>query len=277
MFNNIVNPETALNNFIARPNSYPFRRILWKIWYNLFASNFGNIKIAFINYGFADLKPDTKQLELSSDQEKERYCIQLYHHVASAVSLSGLDVLEIGCGRGGGSAYIARRLHPKTMTGVDFSKSNIAFCQMNHFLPHLNFCLGDAESLPLDDCSFDAIVNIESSHCYGSTQQFFNEAFRVLRPSGYFLFSDFRSKEEVSTTTNQLKKSGFKIRNLENITANVLKSMDLENERKLAIINQDIPKYLHLVANWFAGCQGTPVYEAFKNGDLQYLCYVLQK
>jgi ubiquinone/menaquinone biosynthesis C-methylase UbiE len=278
MLNSLVaRPVNILNNFIARPNDYPFRRFLWKTWYNLFASNFGNIKIAFLNYGYTDLQPDAKQLELSSYEEKERYCIQLYHHVANAISLFGLDVLEVGCGRGGGSSYITRYLHPRTMTGIDISESNISFCQKYHSVPKLTFRVGDAESLPFDDCSFDTIVNVESSHCYGSMERFFTQVFRVLRPNGHFLFADFRPKDAIDKTTKLLEASGFKILKSEIITPNILKAMDLENERKLAIINQDIPKHLHIVANWFAGCQGTPVYEAFKNRNLEYLCYVLQK
>jgi ubiquinone/menaquinone biosynthesis C-methylase UbiE len=266
-----------LNNFLARPNDFPFRRLLWKTWYNTFASQFANVQIAFMNYGYADSETDGKQLELFVNEQKERYCAQLYHHVANAIPLSGLDVLEVGCGRGGGSSFISRYLHPKTMTGVDFSENNIAFCQQSHFVPQLNFRIGDAELLPFPDSSFDVVVNIESSHCYGSIERFFAEAFRVIRPDGYFLFSDFRGKEAIETTTKLLQSSGFKVIKLEKITANILKAMDLENERKQTIIKQNIPKYLHGLANWFAGCQGTPVYEAFKKGDLEYLCYVLQK
>lgn len=107
MLNNLIStPENILNNFIARPNYYPLRRWFWKIWYNRFASNFSNIKITFINYGYADLEPDAKKLELSNYEEEERYCIQLYHHVANPISLAGLDVLEVGCGRGGGFLHI---------------------------------------------------------------------------------------------------------------------------------------------------------------------------
>ncbi|BAZ42844.1 hypothetical protein NIES4101_88140 [Calothrix sp. NIES-4101] len=59
------------------------------------------MKIAFLNYGYVDLNPNTKLLELSDSEQSELYCAQLYHHIASYISLNGLDVLEVGCGRGG--------------------------------------------------------------------------------------------------------------------------------------------------------------------------------
>jgi ubiquinone/menaquinone biosynthesis C-methylase UbiE len=266
-----------LNSFIARPNNYPFRRFFWRNFYNAFASKYAEIDIVFMNYGYLDLSPNAEQLRLNIADEEERYCLQLYHHVAGAVSLEGLDVLEVGCGRGGGASYIKRYLKPKTMTGVDFSRRNIEFCQNHHFVSQLNFTLGDAESLPFNDSLFDAVVNVESSHCYGSCERFFAEVFRVLRPNGNFLFTDFRPKEVVDKTTQQLIDAGFKIIKAEKITPNVLKSMDLQNDRKLKIINQSIPKYLHIFANWFAASAGTPVYEALKDGTLEYVSYTLQK
>ncbi|BAZ42845.1 hypothetical protein NIES4101_88150 [Calothrix sp. NIES-4101] len=130
------------------------------------------------------------------------------------------------------------------MTGVDLSASNIAFCQKQHIVPQLNFCIGDAECLQFADYSFDAVVNVESSHCYASIENFFAEVFRVLRPNGHFLFTDFRPKADINKIQKLLENSGFKILKSEKITGNVMKAMDIENERKLTIINENVPKYL---------------------------------
>jgi SAM-dependent methyltransferase len=43
----------------------------------------------------------------------------------------------------------------------------------------------------------DAVVNIESSHCYESMDTFLSEACRVLRPGGRFFFADLRKYEGV--------------------------------------------------------------------------------
>lgn len=266
-----------LKQFLIYLVNSPVKKNIWKIWYNSLTSNFVNLKITFLNYGYADLNSHAKQLDLRDSEQNEVYCAQLYHHVASFIPLNGLDVVEIGCGRGGGSSYIQRYLHPQTMTGVDLSESNIRFCQKQHILPHLNFCVGDAESLEFSDCSFDAVVNVESSHCYASIENFFAEAFRIIRPNGHFLFADFRPKAEINNIKKQLESSGFKILKSETITENVIQAMDIDNERKITIIRQNFPKYLQQLVTWVAGCQGTPIYEAFKNGDAEYFYYVLQK
>lgn len=266
-----------LKQFLSYLVESPLKKNIWKIWYNSLTSNFVNMKITFLNYGYVDLNSDAKQLELKDSEQNEVYCAQLYHHIASFIPLNGLDVLEVGCGRGGGCSYIQRYLNPQTMTGVDLSESNINFCKKQHIVPHLNFFVGDAESLQFSEDSFDAVVNVESSHCYTSIEKFFGEVFRVLRPNGHFLFTDFRQTADINDIKNKLESSGFKILKSEIITENVIKAMDIENERKIAIIKENLPNYLQSLATWFAGCQGTPIYQGFKNQQMEYFYYVLQK
>lgn len=266
-----------LEKLIARPNNFPFRRFIWKHWYNHLASSYKKMNINLMNYGYVNQDINAPKLELDNCDEKERYCIQLYHHVASAISLIGLDVLEVGCGRGGGASYVKRYLKPRSLTGIDFSQNNINFCRQKHQLPSLNFELGDAESLQFADNSFDAVINVESSHCYQQTDKFFAEVHRVLRDDGYFLFTDFRPKEAVEATQKQLRKAGFALVKEENITANVYASMALENQRKIDIINAQVPKIFRGLAGYFAAAKGTPMYEGLKSRELEYLYYVLKK
>ena len=76
-------------------------------WYQMLVVLDREREISFMNYGYADIDPGAKQLHLSDSGDKNRFCSQLYHHVAGAVDLSGKDVVEVGSGRGGGASYIA--------------------------------------------------------------------------------------------------------------------------------------------------------------------------
>jgi ubiquinone/menaquinone biosynthesis C-methylase UbiE len=266
-----------LDKLIARPNNFPFRKIIWKLWYNHMASKYESINIKLMNYGYVDRDINAKQLELDNYDEAERYCLQLYHHVASAIPLAGLNVLEVGCGRGGGASYVMRYLQPNSLIGVDFSQSNINFCRQKYQLPGLKFELGDAEALQFPDNSFDAVINVESSHCYRHTDKFFAEVNRVLRPNGYFLFTDFRPKEAVEDTHKELLQADFSLLKVEKITDNVFASMELEHQRKIEIIDQKVPRIFRWLAGYFAAAKGTPMYEALRTKELEYLCYALRK
>jgi len=247
------------------------RRIVVQRWYQHSSGNYRDKDWTFMNWGFVDLDSKASRLELDPSLEAERYSIQLYHHVASAVDIKGKDVLEVGSGRGGGAAYIQRYLQSRTMTGVDFSANLVDFSQATHTAEGLIFIAGDAESLPFDDHSFDVVINVESSHTYGSMETFLGEVTRVLRPNGYFLFADVRPKESVHTLRCQLQDSGLHILDEKDISQNVLKALETDTGRKYTLIKAKVRQVIAKSIKNFAGMRG------LSSGETQYLSVVMQK
>ena len=254
-----------------------FKTSVWRRWYQFLAGRHPREDWSFMNYGYAPLDPQTERLALDDADEPDRCCIQLYHHVASAVDLHGLKVLEVGSGRGGGSCYIKRYLKPERMVGVDFSEKAVVFSNKNCSVEGLSFTTGDAESLPFDDNSFDVVVNVESSHCYGSMDAFLAQVKRVLRQGGYFLYADLRGKENVDTLHERLRRSGMKIIQETNITPNVVEGLNLDDERRMTLIRESTHKLLSRLFRQFAGVKGSKIYEGFRTGSMVYLSFVLQK
>lgn len=252
-------------------------RLIRRQWYQFLAGYYQREDWSFMNYGYAPLDPQTEKLNLGDDDEPNRYCVQLYHHVANVVNLRDLNVLEVSSGRGGGSHYIKRYLEPKTMVGVDFSEKAVAFCNKSYFVEGLSFVTADAEFLPFEDNSFDVIVNVESSHCYGSMDAFLMQVKRILRQGGYFLYADFRGKDKIDTLYKQLRRSGMTLIKETNIIPNVIEALNLDNERKMVLIQKSIPKLLLKLFQEFAGVKGSKIYECFRTGGVIYLSFVLQK
>ena len=165
-----------------------------KGWYQFLSLMDRRACMTFMNYGYAPTDPSAPRLRLEPGEAKDRFCIQLYHRVAAAVDLRGKDVLEVGSGRGGGAAFVARHHGPLAVTGVDFARNAVNFCRRRHRHDALTFTRGDAERLPFPDASFDAVLNVESSHCYPDVPRFLREVRRVLRPGGALLFADMGSR-----------------------------------------------------------------------------------
>ena len=254
------------------------KRSGWRFLYQYLASKNREADWAFMNYGFVELDPRAKPLVLLPRDEQDRYCIQLYYHVAGAVDLRGLDVLEVGSGRGGGCSFIRRYLQPRSVTGVDISEKAVGLCNGHHAGPGLAFFQGDAESLPLPDGAFDAVVNVESSHCYGSMPRFLSEVCRVLRPNGYFLFADLRPMNEVARLRDDLRASTLQVLKEETITHGVLAALDRDSDRKQTLIRQKAPRWLFRGSfQQFAGIKGSRAYEDFRSGRAEYLSFVLRK
>jgi ubiquinone/menaquinone biosynthesis C-methylase UbiE len=107
--------------------------------------------------------------------------------------------------------------------------------------------------------------------------RFLGEVYRVLRPHGYFLFADHRSPEKVETLREQLRNSHLELLKEERINANVLKALDFDNERKLRLIQQKVPKLLNKSFQEFAGIRGTGLYEDLRTGALEYRSFILRK
>ena len=230
-----------------------------------------------MNYGYASLDGSEAPLVLLPTDEPNRYAIQLYHCVARAVELLAQEVLEVGCGRGGGASFIKRYHHPRHVTGVDVSTRAIRFCQRTQHIDGLTFVQGDAEALPFEDDCFDAVINVESSHCYGSMPTFLREVKRVLRPGGHFLFADLRASEDCDFLHAQFTKTGMSIRETQDITANVLEALRQDSERKLELIQRSVNKRFVGAFRQFAAIKGSAVFAGFENGTTRYLRYLLQK
>jgi ubiquinone/menaquinone biosynthesis C-methylase UbiE len=250
---------------------------LWKIWYQFISYRYQWVDWTFMNYGYADLDSNQSPLALQPADEPDRCYIQLYHHIVGALDLLQAKVLEVGSGRGGGCSYIARYLQPASVCGVDYSKTAIAFSQRVHQATALIFLQGDASSLPFDSNTFDIVINVESSHCYPSMEQFLNEAFRVLRPGGHFLWADIHASDMIDCSRKQFEQTGFTLLCEEDITPNVVRALDLTSERKMELIRQHVPRFLIEPFAAFAGVPGTRIYEEFRFGKATYLYRLLRK
>lgn len=229
-----------------------------------------------MNYGYIP-PADALPLSLDADDEPDRYCIQLYHFVAGACDLAGKHVVEVGSGRGGGASFIKRYLRPAALTGVDFSARAVEFCRHRYRVDGLSFHEGNAEALPCEDDSIDAIVNIESSHCYGSMPAFLGEVRRVLKPGGVFLYADLHAGANVDEWRAQLLDSGLRLATETDITPNVLAALDLDHDRKSALIRRLIPGPLLNSFGNFAGLRGSSIYEGFRTGRLTYRAFRMEK
>ena len=229
-----------------------------------------------MNYGYAPLEP-APALQLEAPDEPDRLCIQLYQHALGAVVLREKDVLEVGSGRGGGASYVSRYLRPLSLTGLDLSQQAVDLCNRHRKAPGLAFTCGDAQALPFPDSSFDAVLNIESSHCYPSMGRFLSEVHRVLRPGGSFLFADLRSCDGLDALHRQFEASPLNLEHEDDITANVLTALRVDNDRKLQLIQDLIPGPFRRPFAAFAGIEGTTNYVGFENGKLRYVSAHLTK
>jgi fatty-acid O-methyltransferase len=150
----------------------------------------------------------------------------LYINLIKDFDTKNKSLLDIGCGRGGGVDLFNQNLSFSRVVGLDLNPQNIEYCTNN--IKGVEFFNNDAENLPFKDNTFDFITNVESAHCYQNIDSFFNEVKRVLKPGGFFLYTDvFQVDFNQSPTYNSLiveNKLPFKKIIKEDITKNVQKA-----------------------------------------------------
>lgn len=251
------------------------RKTIWKLWYPFLTRRLVAEEVLFLNYAFETDPP--VGIALDPADEPNRACIQLYHHVATQVDLKGKRVLEVSCGHGGGASFLTRTLQPARYTGLDLNPSGIRFCSRRHQVAGLDFLQGDAENLPFPEATFDAVINVEASHCYPDFPRFLAQVARVLKPGGHFCYADFRFDEGLADWERAL--AGAPLRQIQTrvINAEVLRGMDRNSARSQKLLVRHLPQFMHSLGRDFAGIQGSRIYNALKEDRLSYRSYCFVK
>lgn len=229
-----------------------------------------------MNYGYMPSQSEGA-LEIPLNSKIQKYPLQMYHYLALKTVIKGKQVFEVGSGRGGGARHIAEALKPGSYTGMDIAQSAVDLANKLNPLQNLKFIQGSAEAIPMGDNSIDVVINVESCHAYGSVEKFISEVKRILRPGGFLVLADFRSDNKMNVLQQQLRNSGMEIISEENISDNVIRSIEAEDESKKARIKKLIPDKWQKLFGEFAGVVGSRFYRTLQNGTRQYYRFVLKK
>ncbi|MGD9619467.1 MAG: phthiotriol/phenolphthiotriol dimycocerosates methyltransferase [Mycolicibacterium sp.] len=249
------------------------KKVVRKYWYPFMTRQLEAEDMVFLNWGYEEDPP--VGLPLEDADEPNRYYIQLYHATATegGGDLAGKRVLEVSCGHGGAASYFTRTMKPASYTGLDFNPDGIAFCKKRHQLPGLDFVHGDAENLPFPDESFDAVINLEASHNYLQFSRFLSEVARVLVPGGRFQYADLRNHQEFADWDADLDNAPLRKLSQRDINAEVLRGLDLTEDRAVDLIDRRVPAPLRPFARQFSVVPGSRNYNDVKSGAISYRAY----
>lgn len=172
----------------------------------------------FLNHGYGPAYP------LFAD-ELTKHQYSLYYHLIKNVKTDNLKILDIGCGRGGGTRmYRDYGFNFSEIYGCDLVPENVEFCKSTH--KEINYQVADAINLPYEDNYFDVISSVESSHTYGGVLTFLREVKRVLKPSGVFLYTDVNPKIDDYLFNYRTDGFFFKHCYRDDITSNVAQALN---------------------------------------------------
>ncbi len=153
----------------------------------------------FINFGYWP-KPffDNKEITI----EQRIGCSKdMYKIIGNLAGVSKKhSLLDVGCGLGYGSTFFSQHYSPKLVVGVDISPDQIARAKKHQASSiasgKLRFTIGEAESLPFTDNSFDCVLSVEAAQHFSSIDDFSKEVSRILKPNGKLVMTSFFPKNK---------------------------------------------------------------------------------
>ena len=133
---------------------------------------------------------------IDGSETKEQAQVQhIEHHAQAARNVNGSRILDVGCGFGGSSIYLAKRFGAHA-TGITISPIQVEMANDAAAREKVSadFLLMDAEAMRFDEI-FDVIWSVESISHYEDVPKFFASAVQFLKPGGTLALLDWFKKE----------------------------------------------------------------------------------
>lgn len=136
---------------------------------------------------------------IRGDESKEKAQLQLIEHLAQLANIKpGSDILDIGCGFGASSLYLAEHYNAR-VTGITISSVQVEMAIQSAAAQQLDskFLLMDAEEMNFQK-KFDVLWSVESISHYQDRRKFFASAAKLLKPGGSFAITDWFKKDNLT-------------------------------------------------------------------------------
>jgi tocopherol O-methyltransferase len=136
---------------------------------------------------------------IRGDESKEKAQLQLIEHLAQVAGVKpGSEILDIGCGLGASSLYLAKN-YKAAVTGITISEVQVEMATKAAAKEQLDakFLLMDAEAMHFQK-QFDLLWSVESISHYQRREEFFASAAKLLKPGGLFAITDWFKKENLT-------------------------------------------------------------------------------
>jgi ubiquinone/menaquinone biosynthesis C-methylase UbiE len=105
-------------------------------------------------------------------------------------------LLDVGCGMGTQDIFMHRTFGPKMIQGLDVTVKHVQRSEERQrregiSSSMLRFKHGSGTDIPFEAASFTHLLSVEAPEHFDTREKFFYEAFRVLKPNGVFVISDY--------------------------------------------------------------------------------------
>jgi MPBQ/MSBQ methyltransferase len=146
--------------------------------------------------------------EMEAGYKKKDFIEAKFDFVDQMMNLGGIDpstdpnanVLDVGCGVGGTSRYLAKRLgKDASVTGITLSPNQVKRATelaVEQSVPNAKFTVMNALDMEFEDNTFDIVWACESGEHMPDKEAYINEMMRVLKPGGKFVMATWCQRDD---------------------------------------------------------------------------------
>jgi tocopherol O-methyltransferase len=211
-------------------------------------------------------------------------------------------VLDVGCGMGGSSVYLAKQLGC-VVTGITISPLQRRWAQSTACLQRLpkraTFLCADAEQVTFPPASFDVVWNVECTEHLFDKPAFFRRSAQWLRPGGRVAICAWLAGDRTDANAVQqvhdvcegffcpslgtqhdyaqwMQQAGFKICACHDWTTSVTKTWEICRDRVRKFGMHWLARAVDRNSVMFLD-RFTTILEAYQTGAMKYGCFVAER
>ncbi|MBN8898406.1 MAG: methyltransferase domain-containing protein, partial [Rhodospirillales bacterium] len=156
----------------------PFKRMSASDIYELVSTNAYSGQGLYLNLGY-----------WKTARTIDEACVAMAMLVAETAGIGpDTDVVDVGFGFGDQDMLWVERLNARHITGLNITPSQVKLARervaTRGLSDRITLLEASATRMPLPDASCDRVVGVECAFHFDTREDFFREAFRVLRPGG---------------------------------------------------------------------------------------------